>query len=247
MDHYDRLTTLMARFEMRVCMAPISKADLVVLANRDGQPGFVCFGAPGGMRDADSAQVLFSAAVDWGGAANPLLAALPDQIMLDVSGDLEMAALTSLMHAEVQAQRCGAASVLNRLGEVLIVRILRAQIEAGTTRAGLLAGLSDPRISRSIVVIHDQPGRDWRMDDLAQIAGLSRSRFAEVFLGVVGETPAAYLRRWRLTLARQDILRGDRIDAIARRYGYGAPEGFARAFKTFFGETPIALRPKSPA
>ena len=75
------------------------------------------------------------------------------------------------------------------------------------------------------------------------IAGLSLSRFAEVFLAMVGETPAAYLRKWRLTLARQDVAKGDRINAIARRYGYRSPEGFARAFKNQFGENPMMRRP----
>ena len=122
--------------------------------------------------------------------------------------------------------------------------MLRTQIEAGSTRPGLLAGLADPRLSRAIVAIHDQPGRDWRNEDLAQIAGLSLSRFAEIFLATVSEPPAAYLRRWRLTLARQDVEKGDRVDAIARRYGYLSSEGFTRAFKKHFGENPITLRPR---
>ena len=77
---------------------------------------------------------------------------------------------------------------------------------------------------------------------LAEIAGLSRSRFAEMFLTSVGEPPAAYLRRWRLTLARQDVDKGHRVDAIARRYGYGSAEGFTRAFRKQFGALPIELR-----
>ncbi len=95
--------------------------------------------------------------------------------------------------------------------------------------------------------MHDNPGRDWHNEDLAQIAGLSLSRFAGMFLEMVGETPAAYLRRWRLTLARQDVLRGDRVDSIARRYGYHSPEGFARAFKKHYGETPVSVRPRPAA
>jgi AraC-like DNA-binding protein len=68
-----------------------------------------------------------------------------------------------------------------------------------------------------------------------------------MFLDVVGESPAAYLRRWRLILAHQDVVRGDRIEAVARRYGYSSPEGFTRAFKRYYGKTPIALRPRPVA
>ena len=168
-------------------------------------------------------------------------------VEVDLSLDAETMALAQLIQAEMTAKRCGAASVVNRLGEVLVVRILRGQIEAGSTRPGILAGLSDPRLSRAIVAIHDRPGHDWRNEDLAEVAGLSRSRFAEMFLSAVGEPPVAYLRKWRLTLARQDMEKGHRVEAVARRYGYGSPEGFTRAFRKQFGTRPIALRPRVSA
>lgn len=243
MPQFDRLTTLMDRFTLSVQAAPLQHATLVLKSAPDGTPQTVIFRASGtGFEAAEN--ILFAARVDWGGQSNPLFAALPAEVEFDVSQDAENKGLALLLQSEFTNSRCGSGSVINRLGEVLIVRILRAQIEAGSTQPGLLAGLSDPRLSRAIVAIHDQPGRNWRNRDLAQIAGLSISRFAEVFLASVGEPPAVYLRRWRLTLARQDVIRGDRVDAIARRYGYLSPEGFARAFRKHFGENPITLRPK---
>ncbi len=242
MDRFDRLTTLMDRFRLVVQPAPLKDATLVVLATEEGTPERICFRAGDVSFDVVEDRVVFAAQVDWSGRSNPLLAALPSMIEIDLSGDQDSIDLIVLMQSEMSGNRCGVDSILSRLGEVLVVRMLRAQIEAGSTEPGLLAGLSDPRLSRAIVAIHDQPGRNWRNDDLAQIAGLSLSRFAEMFLASVGEPPAAYLRRWRLILARQDITKGDRIDAVARRYGYASPEGFTRAFKKHFDETPIMLR-----
>ncbi|MCY0096274.1 helix-turn-helix transcriptional regulator [Hoeflea ulvae] len=247
MRSFDRLTTLMERFSLQVRPSRPETATLVVVADADGAPGHVWFGTAGVGSGFASTDLLFCAEVDWGGSANPLLAALPDRIGFDLSHDSEAASLVSLMRSELAAARCGSASVINRLGEVLIVRLLRAQIEAGSTEPGLLAGLSDPRLSRAIVAIHDGPGRPWRNEDLAGIAGLSLSRFSETFLAVVGETPAAYLRRWRLILARQDLLKGDRVDAVARRYGYDSAEGFARAFKRCYGLNPVSLRTRPSA
>jgi len=244
MPQIDRLTTLINHFSLSVRTAPLSEATLVVMAAEDGTPRKVTLRATAEGCEFPPDRVLFAAAVDWGGMSNPLVAALPTTIEFDLSNDTESMGLIMLMQSELAAQRCGADPVISRLGEILIVRMLRAQIEAGSTQPGLLAGLSDPRLSRAIVAIHDHPGRNWRNEDLAQIAGLSLSRFAEVFLAMVGEPPAAYLRRWRLTLARQDVVKGDRVDAIARRYSYGSSEGFARAFKNHFGENPIALRPR---
>jgi len=247
MAKFDRLTTLMARFSLSVRPARLDQATIAVISDIDGRPDKALFRSGQGGFDLDPELVLIAASLDWGGAANPLLAALPPLIELNLSGDSESAALVSLMQSEFEAQRCGVDSVVNRLGEVLVVRMLRSQIEAGSTEPGLLAGLSDPRLSRAIVAIHDQPGRNWRNEDLARIAGLSLSRFAEMFLALVGEPPAAYLRRWRLVLARQDVAKGDRVDAVARRYGYRSPEGFTRAFKKQFGEIPISVRSSSVA
>lgn len=240
----DRLTTLISRFSLRVEPAALDAATLVVLADAGGKPCRALFKPRDRGFDLGQIRAVVVASVDWGGTSNPLVSALPDLIEVDLTRDAETMALAMLIKAEMEAQRCGAASVVNRLGEVLVVRILRGQIETGSTRPGVLAGLADPRLSRAIVAIHDQPGRNWRNDDLAEIAGLSRSRFAEMFLGAVGEPPAAYLRRWRLTLARQDVDRGHRVDAIARRYGYGSAEGFTRAFRKQFGALPITLRPR---
>ena len=58
----------------------------------------------------------------------------------------------------------------------------------------------------------------------------------------MGETPQSYLRRWRMTLAHQDIERGDRVQAVARRYGYASPEALSRAFARQFEVNPLALR-----
>ncbi len=247
MPRFDRLTKLMDRFSLRVRPAPLEEATLVVTSGEDGAPQKAFFRAADTKFGNIPGNVVFSAAVDWGGMSNPLVAALPTVFEFDLAGDTESRSLVALILSERVGRRCGSASVLDRLSEVLVVRMLRAQIEAGSTQPGLLAGLSDPRLARAIVSIHENPGKNWRNEDLAQIAGFSLSRFAEIFLAKVGEPPAAYLRRWRLTLARQDVARGDRVDAIARRYGYSSPEGFTRAFKRHFGDNPVALRPRSAA
>ncbi len=238
----DRLTTLVERFHLKVQGAPLGKANLIAKSAADGKPDRVMFFTRGACEASCAGEVLFSAAVDWSGPTNPLMAALPDVVMFDLTGHADTHALVDLMKSEAAANRCGAQSVINRLGEALIVRLLRDQIERGSTESGLLAGMADPRLSRAIVAMHDHPGRVWSNADLAQVAGLSLSRFSELFQNVVGETPIGYLRRWRLILARQDVQRGDRVEAVARRYAYGSPESFTRAFRRAYGQTPTALR-----
>lgn len=237
----DRLTTLMERFHLSIRLSDDGFANLLVLGSSLDSADHVIF-LPRETKEVPDG-CLLAAYVDWGQAENPFLASLPGRMVLEMRGNPETQAIVNVMCREAHENRCGAQSVVSRLGDVLFVRLLRAQIEKGSTQAGLLAGLSDPRLSRAIVAIHDQPERNWTSGDLATEAGLSLSRFSELFAQQVGETPMSYLRRWRLILARQDVLKGDRIDAIARRYAYKSSEGFSRAFQKTYGELPISLRP----
>ena len=169
------------------------------------------------------------------------MAALPAIVSLPIR-DTETRALLSVFLAEEEGRRCGSNTVLERLAEVLVIRLMRQQIEKGATEPGILAGLADMRLSRAISAIHEDPGRSWTNGDLAAMAGMSLSRFADAFRAAVGETPQSYLRRWRMTLARQDMDRGARVQVVARRYGYASSEALARAFHRQFGVNPTDLR-----
>ncbi len=245
MPRYDRLSALIARFALQVAPAARQDANLLVLEKRGcGRPCRVVLSTKGpiDLEPGPEEVVTFRARAAWGGSANPLFSALPDLVELEIREDRETGLLVQLLRAEGEAQRCGSGAVLDRLGEVLMVRLLRTQIERGGASSGLLGGLADPRLSRAIVALHEDPGRAWRGEDLAAVAGLSLSRFAELFADVVGVSPMTYLRHWRMTLARQDIERGERVQTVARRYGYGSGEALNRSFRRHFGETPMRLR-----
>ncbi len=247
-DRTDRLSALVSRFEIKVSPTQLELANLAICrSTSSSSPSQVLFTPVGRLPgDIDVGGLsLFSACASWGGEDNPLVAALPPHIEVDISEDLEMQSLAMLLISEDKQQRCGSKSVINRLGEILLVRLLRTQLSAGTTHVGLLAGLADSRLSSAIVAVHEEPGQHWRIEQLAEIAGLSTSRFADRFTKTVGQTPMAYLRHWRMVLARQDVEQGDRIQAVASRYGYASSEAMSRAFKRHYGSSPIAMRPSS--
>ena len=240
MPHYDRLSALMQHFQMRVSLAEPGSGNLIVIGDPDTGPEGIAFWPRGTAADVE--RRLFEASADWGGAANPLLAALPERLAVDAADDETIALLMQMLMSEAADGRCGSASALNRLCEVLIIRLLRREIERGATTPGLLSGLADRQLSRALVVMHDRPGQDWRNGELAEVAGMSLSRFSDRFVEKVGETPQSYLRRWRMTLARQDIAAGQRIQSVARRLGYGSPEALSRAFNRHFGVSPMDVR-----
>jgi transcriptional regulator GlxA family with amidase domain len=70
---------------------------------------------------------------------------------------------------------------------------VRHVVESGTVATGVLAGLADPRLAKALTAMHEAPEKSWTLDDLAGIAGMSRTRFAEQFRTRIGQTPIDYL------------------------------------------------------
>ena len=151
-------------------------------------------------------------------------------------------AVTGAFVAEASDSRCGRQVALNRLREVIVLLVPRRAIDVGPTRPGLLAGLSHPALQRAIVAMHDEPSKAWRTEDLAEISGMSRSRFMTLFPRVVGTTPAAYLHAWRLTVGQRELLRGERVKSVARRVGFSSAAAFSRAYSRVSGHPPVSLR-----
>lgn len=146
--------------------------------------------------------------------------------------------------AEVDRPQSGGLPMLERLWEVILVELLRHEIAAAKSGSvGWLAALADPTLARCLSLIHDDPGRDWSVQDLAAAAGLSRSTLAERFEAVLGTSPIRYLREWRLYLASVALTTTTKaIAAIAYDAGYGTEAAFNRAFSRAYGIPPAAWR-----
>ncbi len=134
----------------------------------------------------------------------------------------------------------GAALMISRLIDLVVIRALRSWVRQGNT-SGWLGGLSDPRIATALKAIHERPMQRWSIAALAGIAGMSRSSFCERFTTLVGRSPLRYHNEWRLALAR-DLLarRAARVGEIGLTVGYKSEAAFSRAYKALFGHSPRA-------
>lgn len=182
-------------------------------------------------------------------APEPLVAVLPPLIHLpgddaEVSGWLDQT-LRSIAHEASQAFP-GRAVVLNRLADVLFVRVVRAyllKLSAGgaTGPPSWLRGLTDPRIARALAQIHRAPEQAWTLAQLASHAAMSRTAFAQRFRTLVGQTPVSYLASWRMQKAAYLLEMGTLSMAqIAERVGYTSELAFAKAFRRLMGMPPGA-------
>jgi AraC-like DNA-binding protein len=87
--------------------------------------------------------------------------------------------------------------------------------------------------------MHGEVARRWTLRDLAGIAGMSRSSFAAHFERVTGETPIAYLTRWRMILAADRLATsGLPLIEVAASVGYDSESAFGAAFKRATGQSP---------
>lgn len=182
------------------------------------------------------------AEVGLGGEANPVVQALPGVIAMPLPEGNASDGVAGVLFEEAFGRRCGRQAVVDRLCEVLVVKLLRHAIENGAAEVGPLAGLAHPALARALTALHEAPEQPWTLERLAEVAGLSRTTFATTFRTVVGMTPGDYLTRWRLSLART-LLAGKRpVKAVAREVGYASPAALSRAFSRHFGEPPRAVR-----
>ena len=148
--------------------------------------------------------------------------------------------IVELIGEEADAQRPGRDLILERLVEVLLLEALRFRsASAPKEEQGLLAGLSDPALARSLREIHVDVARRWTVEQLARTAGMSRAVFAERFARKIGMPPMQYLLEWRVALAK-DLLRGERplLAEVAERVGYQSASAFSTAFTRLTGRSP---------
>ena len=148
-----------------------------------------------------------------------------------------------LLFAETDSVRCGQRLLVDRIFEVVVIQLMRWLLDhpqAAGVRPGFIAGLSDPRLARALVAMHDSPGESWSLQRMAECAGMSRTAFANMFREVVGQTPADYLSDWRMALAQSRMREGQPIKILADELGYANPSALSRAFASKVGLSPRA-------
>ncbi|QNQ11839.1 AraC family transcriptional regulator [Sphingomonas alpina] len=184
-----------------------------------------------------------------GPTANPLLEMLP-QIIHVRRNDLRdsyITAVLDLMAQEVRAQRIGTATIMARLADIILTHIIRTWVETGeASLTGWLAAIKDPQVGRALGSIHRDPGKDWNLNALAAIAGMSRSQFSRRFNELLKASPARYLTQWRMRLATVWIRNNYMtVTEVAAQLGYESEASFSRAFKRTVGISPSFVRKPS--
>ncbi|WP_044874747.1 AraC family transcriptional regulator [Pseudomonas sp. LFM046] len=188
--------------------------------------------------EPEGARLLCASMAFDGGAGNPLSASLPDLLVLPLDELPLLADTLRWLFSEAAGGHCGREAVLDRLFELLIILLLRHLLDSRELNTGMMAGLADSRLARSLVRMHEAPRHAWSVAELATESNMSRTAYAEHFRSVIGQTPAEYLLSWRISLAQKRLREGRPIALIADEVGYESPSALARAFRRKTGCSP---------
>jgi AraC-like DNA-binding protein len=180
------------------------------------------------------------------GADHPLLRALPEYLATMASErdpDSWLSELLRLTTSRVFQHDLRSAATITRLSEIVFMELLRGGIQREPELESVLEAFRDRHIGQALQLMHRTPEEPWTVDALARHVGMSRSRFAGRFSGLMGMGPMAYLSDWRLQKALT-LLHDPRasVQQVASQIGYDSPAAFTRAFSGKFGVAPTEYR-----
>lgn len=240
----DRLSALLAGLQPRVWLSNATQAlSLHILQRRmehhdtpatpslDGLTLRVC--PPGRALNLDTpgtvAWMSFEVAFD-GPVGDIFLDELRDVLDIDLAqADPSLRQIVQLIASEMQAPRCGQPLLLDRAGDILLIGLLRQLVSSPQPRLRLFNGLADPRIARTLVLMHTDPAQPWTLDSLATEAGMSRTSFANRFKAVMRVPAGKYLETLRLAIAHRRVAQGQGLKQVAREVGYAGASTLSRA------------------
>ena len=184
-------------------------------------------------------------------ASHPLIEALPSQIHIKGYGAQAgswMDDTLKVIGAEACRDALGSDIIGLKMSEIIFAQALRTYLATSGAGTPVLAGFADPSISRVLQAIHQEPALGWTLEELARLAGMSRTSFANRFAERMNMTPLQYITGWRMQIARQILsdTRTPMID-VAEQVGYGSEAAFGRVFKKQFDIAPATYRRRQQA
>jgi AraC-like DNA-binding protein len=182
---------------------------------------------------------LLCASVDLGvRVRSPLAMALPEVLILPMDDMGSVAPTLDLLFSEAFNNEFGRQAALDRIAEYFLIQMLRHVIITGQLQGGIFAALGDSRLAHAVKAMHEKPSHPWTLDELADLSGMSRARFAVNFRETVGITPLDYLTDWRMSVAQNLIKQGRPIKSIAAAVGYQSQAALTRVFLKRVGSSP---------
>lgn len=134
-------------------------------------------------------------------------------------------------------------AVVDRLTEVLFIKLMNYYVDTSESATGFLAALSDKRVYKALTVIHNEPEFDWTLSSLGERSGMSKATLVRRFQEILGVAPMTYVIDWRIMKAYDLVKYTTKpLEQIAELTGFASARTLARAFQRHYDCSPTALR-----
>jgi AraC-like DNA-binding protein len=144
------------------------------------------------------------------------------------------------MMRELREPQPGGFLLGQHLAHIMLVEALRLYLSnEGSPGVGRLLALGDKQMRAAMTAMHEDPAHGSTLQELAEHASMSRSKFAFRFKEKVGVCAMEYLTRWRIMRAADRLTNSPESvvdNAIAS--GYESESSFCAAFKKIMGLSP---------
>jgi len=172
------------------------------------------------------------------------LASFPAYVVVSRERDelSEIRPLFDLILAEARSGSAEPSPLLTRLVDLMFFYVVRHLCRRQEVEEGLWAVLARPEFTPLLEAILREPGRDWSVEQMADLTHMSRSKFFRLFSQTAGTSPSQFVAQLRMQLASRWIVEGMPLSRAAEKVGYQSDAAFSRAFKKITGSLPGALR-----
>jgi AraC-like DNA-binding protein len=177
---------------------------------------------------------------------HPILSALPSIIQLsNIKSSDNIWMTVKLIDAEITRTKSKRNSVIDRLTEVLFIQLLNTFMQKNDHFSGFLSALKEPRLNKILQLIHQHPERQWTLDIISDVVGMSRATLQRKFKAGIGVSPMVYISRWRMAKAYQLLKHSNlSLEGIADAIGFSDARTLSHAFKENYSDTPSQFRKK---
>jgi AraC family transcriptional regulator len=157
--------------------------------------------------------------------------------------DRHIQSLMLALHADLEDGSPAGPLYGESLGLALAGYLVRRYSARNSARLSYRGSMPTLRLNRTLEYINQNLGRDLRLWELAQVAGMSPNYFCELFKASTGLSPHQYTLRCRIERAKQ-YLRDPNIGlaCAGAAVGFADQSHFTKVFRRIVGVTPMKFR-----
>ncbi|MET9293411.1 AraC family transcriptional regulator [Streptomyces sp. NPDC003077] len=175
----------------------------------------------------------------------PVLTSLVRPMHVTSGENAQLRRTVELLTAELAQPQIGTTAAVNSIVDLLLIQFVRVWLARHPEEqpGSWLGAMRDPVVRDALACVHARPEHPWTTESLAAATAVSRTTLSRHFRSALGQTPGAYVTRWRMDLASVRLRDTDEpVESISGAVGYASPHAFSRAFRRARGMPPGEYR-----